>query len=153
MIFENLFSVAGLAAMAGWLFLLASPLIPVWSDRIAGVVLPLILSLGYVGLVTRSFLRFGGRFGTLADVMELFSYEQAALAAWVHFLAFDLIVGAWICRTAAQRKNQLLAGRAVSSADLSVWSGGFPCLLCRPRDFPAQSSLGARDSKERDVQC
>lgn len=104
MIFENLFSVAGLAAMAGWLFLLASPLIPVWSDRIAGVVLPLILSLGYVGLVIVPSSGSGGGFGTLADVMELFSYEQAALAAWVHFLAFDLIVGAWICRTARSEK-------------------------------------------------
>lgn len=100
MIFENLFSVAGLAAMAAWLLLLASPLIPVWSDRIAGVVLPLILSLGYVGLVIIPSSGSGGGFGTLADVMELFSYEQAALAAWVHFLAFDLIVGAWMCRTA-----------------------------------------------------
>ena len=104
MIFENLFSVAGLAAMAGWLLLLASPLIPVWSDRIAGVVLPLILSLGYVGLVIVPSSGSGGGFGTLADVMELFSYEQAALAAWVHFLAFDLIVGAWICRTARSEK-------------------------------------------------
>lgn len=100
MIFENLFSVAGLVAMAGWLLLLASPLIPVWSDRIAGVVLPLILSLGYAGLVIVPSSGSGGGFGTLADVMELFTDEQAALAAWVHFLAFDLIVGAWICRTA-----------------------------------------------------
>jgi len=100
MIFENLFSVAGLVSMAGWLILLASPVIPVWSDRLAGVVLPLILSLGYVGLLIVPSSGPGGGFGSLTDVIELFSYEQAALAAWVHFLAFDLIVGAWICRTA-----------------------------------------------------
>ena len=63
-----------------------------------------ILSLGYVGLVIVPSSGSGGGFGTLADVMELFSYEQAALAAWVHFLAFDLIVGAWICRTARSEK-------------------------------------------------
>jgi hypothetical protein len=100
MIFENLFSVAGLVAMLGWLLLLASPLIPVWSDRMAGVILPLILSLVYVGLLIFPSSGSGGGFGTLAEVMELFSYEQAALAAWVHFLAFDLFIGAWVCRTA-----------------------------------------------------
>lgn len=98
--FEILFSAAGLVAMAGWLFLLASPFAPVWSDRVAGVILPLVLSLGYVGLLIVPSSNSGGGFGTLADVMDLFSYEQAALSGWVHFLAFDLFIGAWICRTA-----------------------------------------------------
>ena len=36
----------------------------------------------------------------MAERKVLFSYEQAALAGWVHFLAFDLFIGAWVCRTA-----------------------------------------------------
>lgn len=100
MYFENLFSVAGVIAMAGWLLLLASPLIPKWSDRIAGMILPVILSAGYVMLAVVPASESGGGFGTLAEVIELFSYEQAALAGWVHFLAFDLFIGAWACRPA-----------------------------------------------------
>ena len=58
------------------------------------------LSLGYVALAVVPAAESGGGFGTLAGVMELFSHEQAALAGWVHFLAFDLFIGAWVCRTA-----------------------------------------------------
>jgi len=98
--FEFLFSVAGIVAMAGWLLLIASPLFPKWSDRIAGTILPVGLSVGYFILAVYPASASGGGFGTLAEVIELFSYEQAALAGWVHFLAFDLFIGAWACRTA-----------------------------------------------------
>ncbi|MEY1557918.1 ABA4-like family protein [Yoonia sp. R2331] len=98
--FETLFSIAGLIAMFGWLCLLFSPLIPKWADWIAGLVLPIILSLGYVTLLITPSSDSAGGFGTLADVMVLFSNEQAALAGWIHFLAFDLFIGAWVCRTA-----------------------------------------------------
>lgn len=100
MSFETMFSLAGIIAMAGWLLLLLSPLMPRWSDRIAGVLLPVLLSVGYLMLLVLPATASGGGFGTLADVMELFSYEQAALTGWVHFLAFDLFIGAWVCRTA-----------------------------------------------------
>lgn len=98
--FETLFSIAGLIAMIGWLCLLASPLIATWADWIAGLLLPLILSMGYIILLVIPVAESAGGFGTLADVMVLFSYEHAALAGWVHFLAFDLFIGAWVCRTA-----------------------------------------------------
>ncbi len=86
--------------MLGWLMLLASPLIPVWSDRIAGLLVPLLLSAGYVVLVASFSSGGDGGFGNLADVAILFSSQEAALAGWVHFLAFDLLIGAWVCRTA-----------------------------------------------------
>ncbi len=100
MALEMWFSLAGVVAMAGWFLLLASPAIPKWSDRIAGTLLPVVLSLGYVALLAVPAASSGGGVGTLAAVTELFSYEDAALAAWVHFLAFDLFIGAWACRTA-----------------------------------------------------
>lgn len=97
---ELLFSLAGVLAMAGWVILLASPLIPQWSDRIAGIIIPLLLSAGYVALIIFSASSEGGGFGSLAQVMVLFSQPNAMLAGWIHFLAFDLLIGAWICRTA-----------------------------------------------------
>lgn len=100
MLFENMFSLASIIAMIGWLMLLISPLTPSWSDRIAGALLPVVLSQGYLLLLIVPASASGGGFGTLADVIVLFSYEQAALAGWVHFLAFDLFIGAWVCRKA-----------------------------------------------------
>lgn len=98
--FELAFSAASIVAMIGWIILLASPFIPIWSDRISGYVIPLVLSAGYVVLLAFSGDAEGGGFGSLAEVTTLFSYPDAVLAGWVHFLAFDLFIGAWQCRTA-----------------------------------------------------
>lgn len=100
MSFEVLFSIAGIIAVFGWAILLISPLIPHWSDRISGIILPALLSLAYVFLLILPASEQVGGFANLADVMTLFSAEQAALAGWVHFLAFDLFIGAWVCRKA-----------------------------------------------------
>lgn len=97
---DVIFSFAGLLAISGWLVLLASPLIPNWSDRIAGTLIPILLSLGYVTLILFFPSGENGGFGSLAEVIDLFSNPSAMLAGWVHYLAFDLLIGAWICRTA-----------------------------------------------------
>ncbi len=101
---ELLFSAAGVLAMVGWLVLLASPFIPEWSDKIAGRIIPIALSIGYVVLSVFFSSEGDGGFGSLADVAQLFSHQEALLAGWVHFLAFDLFVGAWICKTARQEQ-------------------------------------------------
>lgn len=97
---EVIFSLAGLLAMAGWLVLLASPLIPHWSDMISGYVIPIILSAGYVTLILFFPSEETGGFGSLAEVIDLFSNPNAMMAGWVHYLAFDLLIGAWMCRAA-----------------------------------------------------
>lgn len=97
---EFVFSLAGLLAMAGWLVLLTSPLIPQWSDRISGYIIPLLLSAGYVILILFFPSEGGGGFGSLAEVIGLFSNPYAMMAGWVHYLAFDLLIGAWMCRAA-----------------------------------------------------
>jgi len=41
-----------------------------------------------------------GGFDTLANVQQLFTYPEAALAGWVHYLAFDLFIGGIIAKQA-----------------------------------------------------
>src|SRR5215211_2262660 len=95
-----LFAYANLLALAGWALLLASPLIPTLADRLAGFALPLLLSVAYAGLVLAFWTRAEGGFGSLDDVARLFRTPQLLLAGWLHYLAFDLFVGAWEVRTA-----------------------------------------------------
>jgi hypothetical protein len=95
-----LFASANLLALAGWALLLASPLIPTLADRLAGFALPLLLSVAYAGLVLAFWTRAEGGFGSLDDVARLFRAPQLLLAGWLHYLAFDLFVGAWEVRTA-----------------------------------------------------
>lgn len=39
-------------------------------------------------------------FGSLAGVMQLFTSEEAVLAGWIHYLAFDLMTGLFIVNNA-----------------------------------------------------
>lgn len=95
---EYIFSVASVVAMGGWLALLLSPWMPQWSDRIAGLWVPVALSACYTALLVFFPAQDGGGFGSLAEVQQLFTSSSAMLVGWVHFLVFDLVIGAWICR-------------------------------------------------------
>jgi len=97
---DDLFRIANLVALCGWLVLLASPLIGRWADRIAGFGLPLLLAVLYTGLILAFWSRGEGGFSTLKDVMRLLSTPELALAGWIHYLAFDLFIGGWQVRTA-----------------------------------------------------
>jgi hypothetical protein len=97
---ETLFMIANPLALMGWLALAIAPLAPRLIDLFAGWVLPGLLSLGYAVLMLVHFADAAGGFQTLADVQALFTDADVALAGWVHYLAFDLFIGAWILRDA-----------------------------------------------------
>ena len=97
---DAVFGIANLLALAGWVALLLGFRFPVWAERIAGLAVPLLLSVAYAGLILAFWTRAPGGFSTLPDVMALFTMPEIALAGWLHYLAFDLLVGAWEVRTA-----------------------------------------------------
>jgi hypothetical protein len=97
---ETLFSLSSTLALAGWLTLLGSRFFPVLAQRISGIAIPLLLSVAYAGLVLAFWRNAAGGFDTLDNVMRLFTSREIALAGWIHYLAFDLLIGAWIVRTA-----------------------------------------------------
>jgi hypothetical protein len=101
---EQIFSMATLLAMAGWLLLVILPRHPVVA-LLSGVIIPLVLSGGYFLLIGQHFQDAEGGFGSLADVATLFQKRELLLAGWIHYLAFDLFIGAWEVRDA--QKNGL----------------------------------------------
>ena len=100
---DLLFSLANGLAVPGWIALALAPLAPRAADRFAGVVLPGAFCALYTVLIAVHFAEAPGGFGTLREVQELFTDADVALAGWIHFLAFDLFVGAWIVRDARAR--------------------------------------------------
>jgi hypothetical protein len=100
---ETIFSIANTTALLGWIWLAVAPHW-IWTRRIVWTAIPLLLSAAYLILVVLFFGGVEGGFGTLADVMKLFDNKHAALAGWIHYLAFDLFVGAWEVKD-AQEKN------------------------------------------------
>ena len=106
---DTFFQLTSPMAMLGWLTLVLAPLAPRLSDAIATLVIPALLSVGYTALILVHWSDAPGGFDSLANVMLLFTNPAVALAGWVHYLAFDLFVGAWITRTArAERIPHLL---------------------------------------------
>jgi hypothetical protein len=100
MLFETLFLAANLLVLACWLGLVAWPGSRIVVDGIAGFAVPALLGIAYAGLIGAYFFDAAGGFGSLAAVQRLFMQAPIALAGWLHYLAFDLFVGAWIVRTA-----------------------------------------------------
>lgn len=100
MSFEQLFSSASTLAMVGWIILIFLPRTWKWVNPIPSLLIPLILSVLYSYLIARYFFSAQGGFDSLANVQQLFTYPAAALAGWVHYLAFDLFVGGIIAKQA-----------------------------------------------------
>jgi hypothetical protein len=98
---ETIFSAATMLAMAGWLALLVAPRTPWITWRLAGIAIPAALATLYVVLLAVHAPGAEGGFSSLADVAALFRTEGVLLAGWIHYLAFDLFIGAWICRHGA----------------------------------------------------
>ena len=97
---DALFHIASRFAMMGWLALVLSPLAPRIAQVVGGVIVPVGLCLAYATLILVSWSTAKGSFSSLPDVMRLFDVPMVALVGWVHYLAFDLLVGAWEARTA-----------------------------------------------------
>lgn len=91
---EAVFSVASTLAMVGWLLLALVPYRFTWPVRASRLV-AVALAFGYVALIAVFFTRGEGGFGSLAEVAALFQEPGLLLAGWVHYLAFDLLVGSW----------------------------------------------------------
>ena len=96
------FSIGGLVAMLGWAGLVVGLFVqPVrataWTA--AAILIPAMLAIAYILLIQEGMRAAeGGGFGSIAEVRALFANDSALAAGWLHYLAFDLFVGAWIAR-------------------------------------------------------
>ena len=97
---DVLFQAANSLALLGWMALAPGPLAPRALGLVGGVVIPLVLSGGYAAIVLSHWSSGQGGFDSLASVEQLFKSRWLLLAGWVHYLAFDLLLGAWQLRTA-----------------------------------------------------
>ncbi len=105
---QGIFSIAGLLAIAGWLGLLVALFVKAvrpyaWAS--AQMLVPALLAIAYGLLLWQGRDAFGeGGFGSIDEVRALFESDSALAAGWLHYLAFDLFVGAFICRDGAERE-------------------------------------------------
>lgn len=91
--------VSGMAALQ-WLLLIVTPKWKVAQWLVKHAAVPLLLSVIYCIYVTGFFSIQGGGFGSVQEVRTLFGNDNLLLAGWVHYLAFDLLIGFSIIKSA-----------------------------------------------------
>lgn len=101
----SLFDLANAGALIGWLMLAFAPIKRSWlvpGARVVGVLLAVLYSGLLIGAVAGGGMGEGD-FTSLAGVTALFARPEGVLVGWVHYLAFDLWVGAWAVEDAHRR--------------------------------------------------
>ena len=100
---EAVFRVANTIALICWVMLAVLPGRRWVTDILTGRAVPAMFGLVYVAIVATVFRASEGSFSTLAGVAALFSNPSLLLAGWLHYLAFDLLIGTWEARDARAR--------------------------------------------------
>lgn len=101
---DTIFLICNNGVLPAWLLLTLAPNWS-WTQKIVHQIwIPVLLGSVYLAvLVTSPATPAGGGFSSLDGVMTLFTSPQFALVGWVHYLVFDLFVGAWEVRDAKRR--------------------------------------------------
>jgi hypothetical protein len=100
---EAVFGVTNTMALLCWVLLAVLPGRRWVTDIVTGRAVPALFTVVYVAIVATAFPASEGSFSTLAGVAALFSNPWLLLAGWLHYLAFDLLIGTWEARDARAR--------------------------------------------------
>ncbi|MCP9770283.1 DUF4281 domain-containing protein [Lacihabitans sp. LS3-19] len=93
-----IFSFGNTFVLLGWILLI---FLPNWKYTQTAILSGMIVlfAILYSYLILRDIGDFkADSFSTLANVKALFQNDNAVAAGWLHYLAFDLFVGAYIVR-------------------------------------------------------
>ena len=100
---DQLFQLANPVVLPGWLLLIVAPRWRWTVPAVRALIVPL-LAVTYAAVILARFGATDGGFGSLAEVQRLFADPMTLVAGWIHYLAFDLFIGAWIVEDALTRR-------------------------------------------------
>lgn len=100
----TIFAVCNYGIIPFWLLLVLAPRW-VWTKRLVHSALPALLLVPTYAILLwgDSPGPQGASFFTLEGVTRIFTTPKTIIACWIHYLVFDLFVGAWEARDAARR--------------------------------------------------
>lgn len=100
MTYDFLFTASNTLAITGWVLLLFLPKW-IWTQRlISAVIIPVLLGGIYLYLFMAHRATVQGSFQSLEELQILMENPGFLIAGWVHWLSFDLFIGAWQVRDA-----------------------------------------------------
>jgi len=99
---DRIFSIVNLLAIGAWI-VLAVAARRRRATLVVTTAVPALLSVLYVAIIGAAWRGSDGGFSSLSAVATLFESRWLLLAGWTHYLAFDLLIGSWEARDAAER--------------------------------------------------
>lgn len=97
---STIFDIANALAFFSWVYLLIAPFKPTTNKVLMGVSVAL-LSVAYAVLVLQVLQPADfQKFQTLEGITSMLATPGASLVGWLHYLAFDLMVGLFIAHNA-----------------------------------------------------
>lgn len=113
---ELVYSLTGLLIMICWGLLIFVP------NRASRLIvfpkfgIPVLFGLIYAGIMMSKFFDSGGGYGSIAAVRALFAHDDILLAGWLHYLAYDFVIGVWI----AEQSDRIGLSRQIQAVILVV---------------------------------
>ena len=101
---HQVFPIANGMAVVAWLLLIVLPRQRWVTGLLAPFAMPAVFAAIYVAIIVTQWKGSAGGFSSLPAVATLFSQPWLLLAGWMHYLAFDLIIGSWEVRDARERR-------------------------------------------------
>lgn len=105
--YETAFTIVNVIVLPAWILLAVAPRMALTDALVHSAVFPIFFGTLYLGLMVYAFtsgiVPVDADVYTLAGISALLTTPLAALIGWVHYLVFDLFVGAWIARDSVRR--------------------------------------------------
>jgi hypothetical protein len=95
---STLFTICNTAVLPFWALLVVAPGWTWTQHLVHSALVPAVLGSVYLAALFLASPAEGGSMNSLEGVMALFTVPEAMLGGWVHYLVFDLFVGAWEVR-------------------------------------------------------
>jgi hypothetical protein len=92
---DRLFSIANTIALAAWIMMIVLHRRSWVLNTLIGRAVPAVFATIYIAILAGAWADSTGGFSSLAGVAALFSNPWLLLAGWLHYLAFDLLIGRW----------------------------------------------------------
>lgn len=94
-----IFKIANISVIPAWLLLIIIPRSTITRKVVHSYLYPALLGVFYLFLLVVSWGGEGGM-DTLENLKLSFQRDEVLVLGWVHYLIFDLFIGAWISRDA-----------------------------------------------------
>lgn len=149
------FRLTNTVAFAAWIVLLLLPGQRRVSGWLCAWVVPALLAASYAAIIATKLLLGGGEQSgdimTMDGLRQAFADDWVFAAAWTHYLAFDMVVGAGIARDAVRRGMPWWLRTACLVGTFLLGPAGFLLHVATRSLFPAPPAAAAEKAVPGDA--